>query len=146
MEYSRLSLRAVAQRPLEFFLSNRHWLDDHLANHGDKKVFGTTVGDDPEPFVPGQYRELCSLAKHDSDPDSKRGMGRIFWLVVAAAFNIRRLQLSGYFGDASRRKAMKTKVHSKQSLTEEEKVVARFLVNILQGLVFNTHAVLQQVR
>ena len=82
-------------------------------------------------FYGGSYRGLFSLVRH-SYQDSPTN---IFWIILSAVFHLRTLQLTGYFGAEKR--------NSIGNLTPDELLSAGVLVDILQLLRYNTHAVIE---
>ena len=129
--YSNLSLRLISQKPLSFFLSHE---SDLLNASSATHKFGCTSESPEKAYLPGDYLSTSSLLKHTTSRHGDRGL---FWIVVCAAFNLRRLQMAGYFG----RKAIK----SGGGMKTEEKMVGKLLVHFLELLQYNTHAVLAKV-
>ena len=90
------------------------------------------VNEDSEKcFYGGSYRGLFSLVRH-SYQDSPT---KIFWIILSAVFHLRTLQLTGYFGAEKR--------NPSGNLTPDELLTAGVLVDILQLLRYNTHAVIE---
>ena len=82
-------------------------------------------------FVGGSYRSLLSLVRHSYN-DTPIG---IFWIIVAAVFHLRTLQLTGYFG--------KEEKSAKFGLGSNQLLIGAVLVDILQLLRYNTHSILE---
>ena len=82
-----------------------------------------------ECFYGGSYRGLFSLVRHSYDNTGCN----IFWIILSAVFHLRTLQLTGYFGAEKR----------SYELTPDELLVAGVLVDILQLLRYNTHAIIE---
>ena len=80
-------------------------------------------------FYGGSYRGLFSLVRHSYDDTGCS----IFWVILSAVFHLRTLQLTGYFGAEKR----------SYDLTPDELLVAGVLVDMLQLLRYNTHAIIE---
>ena len=83
-------------------------------------------------YVGGSYRSLLSLVRHSYN-DTPIG---IFWIIVAAVFHLRTLQLTGYFGKEDK--------PSISGLSPNQLLIGAVLVDILQLLRYNTHSILEQ--
>ena len=84
-------------------------------------------------YVGGSYRSLLSLVRHSYN-DTPIG---IFWIIVAAVFPLRTLQLTGYFG--------KEEKSAKFGLGSNQLLIGAVLVDILQLIRYNTHSILEFV-
>ena len=84
-------------------------------------------------YVGGSYRGLLSLVRHSYN-DTPIG---IFWIIVAAVFHLRTLQLTGYFG--------KEEKSAKFGLGSNQLLIGAVLVDILQLIRYNTHSILEFV-
>ena len=82
-------------------------------------------------FYGGSYRGLFSLVRHSYNDSASN----IFWIILSAVFHLRTLQLTGYFGSEKR--------NPDGNLKPDELLVAGVLVDILQLLRYNTHAVIE---
>ena len=83
-------------------------------------------------FYGGSYRGLMSLVRHQYE-DSPH---TYFWVILCATIHLRTLQITGYFGENRGQKLPK-------ELSNDERFIAAYLVDILQLLRYNTHAVLE---
>ena len=84
-------------------------------------------------FVGGSYKGLWSLVRH-SENDSAVGM---FWMIVSAVFQLRTLQVTGYFG-------LESNSASNSSLSPNHLFIGSILVDILQLMRYNAHSILAQ--
>jgi hypothetical protein len=63
VNFFRLCFRLVSQKSLEFFISNRAWIEKADETFGAEKTKAET-----EIFLPGDYKSTLSLVRHvDSD-------------------------------------------------------------------------------
>eukprot|EP00095_Tigriopus_kingsejongensis_P006087 maker-scaffold712_size108441-snap-gene-0.33 protein:Tk06087 transcript:maker-scaffold712_size108441-snap-gene-0.33-mRNA-1 annotation:"set and mynd domain-containing" len=136
LEYANLSLRAVSQKPLDFFLEHGpKWLD------GDHETFGTQTSTDV--FLPGDYQSMASLVKHQAS----RTPAKHFWILVTACLNLRQLQMAGYFrikaGQAMEEPGPRFDPPLTTKLTPDMKLIGTLLVHFLELLQFNTHSVVE---
>lgn len=125
--YYILLYRLVCRKPLEFFVRNRHWMENP-----DEKLVPASQGRDP---VEDSYCRLFSLVRH-SNNDSTSGL---FWIVLSAVFHVRSLQLTGYFGPD------REKSRPDVALNKDEIYIGSLMVYLLQILRYNTHSVIEQV-
>ena len=84
-------------------------------------------------FVGGSYQGLWSLVRH-SENDSAVGM---FWMIVSAVFQLRTLQVTGYFGSESNST-------TNSGLSSNHLFIGSILVDILQLMRYNAHSILAQ--
>ena len=84
-------------------------------------------------FAGGSYQGLWSLVRH-SENDSAVGM---FWMIVSAVFQLRTLQVTGYFG-------LESNSTSNSSLSPNHLFIGSILVDILQLMRYNAHSILAQ--
>ena len=88
--------------------------------------------DNKKCFYGGSYRGLFSLVRHAYEDTACS----IFWIILSAVFHLRTLQLTGYFGAEKR----------SYELTPDELLIAGVLVDILQLLRYNTHAIIEHFK
>ena len=84
-------------------------------------------------FVGGSYQGLWSLVRHSGN-DSAVGM---FWMIFSAVFQLRTLQVTGYFG-------LDSNSTSNSSLSPNHLFIGSILVDILQLMRYNAHSILAQ--
>ena len=84
-------------------------------------------------FVAGSYQGLWGLVRHSKN-DSAVGM---FWMIVSAFFQLRTLQVTGYFGPES-------KSTTNSGLSSNQLFIGSILVDILQLMRYNAHSILAQ--
>ena len=78
LDYHKLALRAVSQKPAEFFLNNRELERNKQANEVHK---------------PGHYSSMAALVGHIKNGEEEG----LLWLLVSASFNMHCLRNKGYF-------------------------------------------------
>ena len=84
-------------------------------------------------FVGGSYQGLWSLVRHSGN-DSAVGM---FWMIFSAVFQLRTLQVTGYFG-------LDSNSTSNSSLSPNHLFIGSILVYIMQLKRYNAHSILAQ--
>ncbi len=154
-DYCALSLRAISQKSLSYFIENRDMIVDHkfgtVSANGKKSLKEHCFQKEP-------YFGMASLVNHNEDEEKYVVLQYLsfllllidsylssavesLWVVASACFTLRRLQLAGFFGDKIRRRC-----HDFSSdLTEEERTVARAAANFLRIMRYNTHSVEETV-
>jgi len=121
-EYYRTCYRAIAQIPLTELLSKREAIEEVSG------LLGSQGGD---PLEPGSILTAFSLVGHRSNMSEREKTV----LVLSAVFQLRNLQLLGYFS------SRKTKVALK--LSEEEVFVGKLLYTLFEKMQWNTHSVVE---
>ena len=113
-----LVLRAVTQKPAEYFLDNRDKFSGHNVRNG-------VDGDDNEVFRSEDYRNLFNLVTHEE----KREPQDICSKIAFAVFLTRCLSSAGYFDRVKDRRE------------DAEFSIAAIIVQFLQCFQFNTHMI-----
>jgi hypothetical protein len=68
VNFFRLCFRLVSQKSLEFFTSNRAWIEKADETFGAETTKTETTKIETEIFLPGDYKSTLSLVRHvDSD-------------------------------------------------------------------------------
>lgn len=125
-----LALRAVVQKPVEFFLENRDKFKEHNvlngvsqdSDDGDEGTAGDQV------FLSGDYRNLFNLVNHN---DSRSPLD-ITSKTVFAGFFLQALKATKYF--------VPKKPHVKVT-REDEYFIGHLLLHFIECFQFNTHRI-----
>ncbi|TRY68906.1 hypothetical protein TCAL_03792 [Tigriopus californicus] len=129
-----LALRAVVQKPVEFFLENRDKFKEHnvlngVAQDPDNGDEGNAAGaGDDQRFLSGDYRNLFNLVNHN---DSRSPLDTTSKTVFAAFF-LQALKATKYFVP---------KKPSVKVTREDEYFIGHLLLHFIECFQFNTHRI-----
>jgi len=116
-----LAYRSISQKPLQWFLDNKHLFDKHDKTSGQTK-------EQKDAYISGDYKNYYNLVNHHD----QRKIGDIFHRSMFTVFLLRCLQSQGYFPTPPGDK-----------LTEDEVYIGSLLMHFLELLQFNAHEVAQ---
>ncbi len=112
-------LRAIAQKPINFFLENADKFSDHNVKNG-------VEGDDNQVYRSDDYRNLYNLVTHEEHREPEDVAAKIAF----AVFLTRCLASAGYFASVKA-----------DDLEAAEERIAAVALQFLQGFQFNTHMI-----